>query len=100
MRFRIQLLIEVMIRIYLWSTDPHGPILSLQASMVSVHGPPKLHAEPLKLLDFELHPDPDFPLLRIRIPLSKFNVSGSATLFSILIICLLAENKSLLIGAN
>ncbi len=40
-----------------------GSILSLQASIVIVHGPPWLHFEPLKLLnvDFNADPDPDFP---------------------------------------
>ncbi len=34
-------------------------ILSLQASTGSVHGPPRLHFKPLKLLNFALNADPD-----------------------------------------
>ncbi len=34
-------------------------ILSLQASFVSVHGPPRLHFEPLKPLKFYFNADPD-----------------------------------------
>jgi hypothetical protein len=33
--------------------------LSLNASIVSVHGPPRLHFETLKLLNFDNNADPD-----------------------------------------
>ncbi len=31
----------------------------LHASTVSIHGPPRLHFEPLRLLNFDLNADPD-----------------------------------------
>ena len=37
----------------------HGSILSLQASIVSVHGPPWLFFEPLELLNFDFNVDPN-----------------------------------------
>jgi hypothetical protein len=37
----------------------HGSILSLYASVVSVHGPLWLHFEPLKLQNFDFSADPD-----------------------------------------
>jgi hypothetical protein len=37
----------------------HRSILSLQASLVSVHGPPRLHFEPIKFQKFDLNADPD-----------------------------------------
>jgi hypothetical protein len=52
--------------------------LGLQASVVSIHGPPRLYIEPLKLLNFDFDADPD--------PASKNNAdpcgSGYATLFA------------------
>ncbi len=36
-----------------------GPNFSLQASIVSVHGPPRRFFEPLKLLIFDINADPD-----------------------------------------
>ncbi len=33
--------------------------MSLQASIVSVHGPPRLYVEPLKLMNFDFNADPD-----------------------------------------
>ncbi len=44
-----------------WSTEQtiHGSILNLHASIVSVHGPPWIHFEPLQLLNFDFDPDPD-----------------------------------------
>jgi hypothetical protein len=39
-----------------------GSILSLHPAIVSVHGPPRLHFEPLKLLNFDLNADPDLDL--------------------------------------
>ncbi len=56
----------------------HGSILSLNASIVSFHGPPWLHCEPSQLLNFNLDADPDpafdfdadlaFTLMRILLP--------------------------------
>jgi hypothetical protein len=55
----------------LWTLQ--GSILSLHASIVSVNGPPYLHFEPLKLLNFDFNADLDphqlFPLMWIRIQL-------------------------------
>ncbi len=64
-----------------------GSILSLQASVVSVHGPPRLYLNSQKLLnfDFNVDPDPAFPLMWIWILLKQNGdprASGSATLFS------------------
>ncbi len=36
-----------------------APILSLHASIMSGHGPPRLYFEPLKLLNFDINADPD-----------------------------------------
>jgi hypothetical protein len=61
MRIRILLLIKAMQIWDHWSTDPprvQGPVLSLKASIVSVHGPPKLHSELPQLLSFDLDSDP------------------------------------------
>ncbi len=33
--------------------------LSLQASILSVHGPPRIHSDPRKLLNFDFNADPD-----------------------------------------
>jgi hypothetical protein len=46
-----------------------GSSLSLPASTVSVHGPPRLHFEPQKLqdIDFNADPDPAFNIFK------KFN---------------------------
>ncbi len=46
----------------LFSTVPqnlHGFILRLNASIMSVNGPPRLHFEPLYLLNFDFNADPD-----------------------------------------
>ncbi len=46
--------------------------MSLEASTVRVHGPPRLYFEPLKLLDFDnADPDPDFHLNADPDPASK-----------------------------
>jgi hypothetical protein len=42
-----------------WSTDPPGPIISLQASIVSVYGLPRLYFQPLGLVNFDFNADPD-----------------------------------------
>jgi ABC-type bacteriocin/lantibiotic exporter with double-glycine peptidase domain len=52
---------------------------------MSVHGPPRLHFEPLKLLSFDVNADPDsaFPFNADPDPSSKINGgsgSGSSTL--------------------
>jgi hypothetical protein len=60
MLFRIRILIKVMGIYDLRSIDPPGLILSLQASIASVHG---IHLfkvfEPPKLQNFDLNADPD-----------------------------------------
>jgi hypothetical protein len=63
MRIRIQLFTLLRIRILrlfivMQICNYWGSILSLQASIVSVHGPPRLHFESLKLLHFEPDRDP------------------------------------------
>jgi hypothetical protein len=70
MRIRILLLIK--------ATTPRlqtlqSFILILQASTGSVHGPPRLYLEPLKLLNFDFNADQDsfFTLMWIRILLPK-----------------------------
>ncbi len=35
-------------------------IMSFHASIVRVHGPPRLHTEPLKLLNFDINANPAF----------------------------------------
>jgi hypothetical protein len=69
-RIKLFTLIRIQIRILLlikgmricehWSTEPRRLHLGLQDSIVSVHGSPRLHFEPLKLLnfDFNAYPDP------------------------------------------
>ncbi len=58
LRVRILLLIEVICGSAI--TGLQTLFLSLQnASIVSVHGPPRLHFMPLKLLDFDLNADPE-----------------------------------------
>ncbi len=48
------------LQLMVYRIDPHGSIFSLQASIVSVHGPPRLYIfEPLKLLVYEFNADPD-----------------------------------------
>jgi hypothetical protein len=42
-----------------WCTDLLGPILNLHPSIFSVHGPPRLNFEPLKLLNFDFNADTD-----------------------------------------
>jgi hypothetical protein len=59
MRIRILLLIKVMQICNHWSLDPQGSILSIHASIVSVHGSPRLHFEPLKLLNFDVNANPE-----------------------------------------
>jgi hypothetical protein len=62
-RLRILLFIKVIKICDHWSTEPpEGSVVTLHASIVSVHGPPRLHFEPLKRLnfDFDADPDPDF----------------------------------------
>ncbi len=51
----------------------HGSILSLQASTVIVQSPPRLHFEPLKLLNSDIiaDADPALTLMRIRALLPK-----------------------------
>jgi hypothetical protein len=58
-RIRILLLFEVMRACVHWSTTLQSSILSLHASVVSVHGPPRLYLELLKLLNFYFNTDPD-----------------------------------------
>jgi hypothetical protein len=72
MRIRIQVSISMRIRIWIqlllkvmgiwplvYRPYSQASILSLQASIVSVHGPPRLYFEPLKLLAYEFNADPD-----------------------------------------
>jgi hypothetical protein len=77
MRIRILLLIKMLRICCYWFFRPlMGSILSLQASIVSVYGPPRLCFEPLKLLncDFDADPpDPIFAIMRIRIQLPTNN---------------------------
>jgi hypothetical protein len=42
-----------------------GSILSFQASIVSIYGPPRLYFEPRKLLDFKKKPSDHFLLLHV-----------------------------------
>jgi hypothetical protein len=78
-RIQFQLLIKMLIRVKLFTlmririrlikklwefatTGPlilRGSILSLQASIVSVHGTPWFYFQPLKLLNFDFNADPD-----------------------------------------
>jgi hypothetical protein len=72
-RIRIQLLFKVMGIYENWSINPlglHFVISSLQASIVSVHGPLLLNSEPLKLLtfDFNANLDPVSKIMRIHVP--------------------------------
>jgi hypothetical protein len=50
------------------SRPSRAPFFSLDASFISVHCYPRLHLEPLKLLNFDFiaDPDPAFPLIRIQ----------------------------------
>jgi hypothetical protein len=52
MRIRILFLIKVM------GVCDHG-LKTLQASIVSVHGPQRLYFEPVKLLKFDFNADPE-----------------------------------------
>jgi hypothetical protein len=70
MRIRIQLLLKVIGICDHWSIEPLGLYLSLQESIVSVHSPPRLCFEPLKLLNFDSNAYPDLAfhqVLGIRI---------------------------------
>ncbi len=58
-RVRILLLIQVMRICDHCSTEPPGLHFQIQASTVSVHGPPSLHFENLTLPSFEFHADSD-----------------------------------------
>jgi hypothetical protein len=58
-RMLLLLLIKVMKFSDLWTTDPPGLHLSLNASTVSVHGTLLLHFEPIKLLNFYFSADSD-----------------------------------------
>ncbi len=59
MRIRILLLIKVFRICDHWWQTLKGSILSLNAFIVSVHGPSWLLFEPLKLLYFDFSADPD-----------------------------------------
>jgi hypothetical protein len=60
-----------------------GYILSEHAYIVSVHGPPRIHFEPLKLLNFDFIADSDLPFHSNANPDPAFqnnaDRSGSAT---------------------
>jgi hypothetical protein len=68
---------EIQIRILLlstskgWESATKGAIFSLQASIMSVHGPPRLHfgfnSDPDPAFHFDADPDPAFKTMRIRI---------------------------------
>jgi hypothetical protein len=76
MRIRIQLLFEMMGICDRWFLDLPGPHLSLQTSIVSVHGPPRLYFSPLKVLNFDFNADQNsaFHSNEDRDPTSKKNV--------------------------
>jgi hypothetical protein len=57
MLIRIRILIKVMIICDCWSTE--GSIFSLHGSIVCALCPPRLHFEPLELLNFDFNADPD-----------------------------------------
>jgi hypothetical protein len=59
MRIHILLLNKVMRICATGLQTIQGFILSLHASIVSVHGPPRLDYEPIKLLNFDFNADPD-----------------------------------------
>jgi hypothetical protein len=60
---------------YPLQSDGNLPIFSLHASIVSVHGPTRLHFKPLKLLNFDFNagPDPAFHYNADPDPASKNN---------------------------
>ncbi len=68
-----------------------GSILSLHASNVSIHGPPWLHWEPLKILNFEFNSVPDLAFHCNVDPACHNNAdpcgSGSATLEKYTLFC-------------
>ncbi len=71
---RIHIFTSVRIRILLLICDTsiqtlQGSILSVHVSIVSLHGPPRLHIQPTKLHIED--PDPTFTLMRIRTLLLK-----------------------------
>ncbi len=75
MRIRIQLPIKVKGICDHWSLDHQGAILSLQASIVIVYGPPRLYFEPLKFLKLNSDADQDLcgsMRIRIRNPATKY----------------------------
>jgi hypothetical protein len=51
--------IRIWIKVTTGFKTPYGSILSLHASIVSVHGPLWLHFEPVKLQNFDFNADPD-----------------------------------------
>jgi hypothetical protein len=55
MQIWILLLIKLMGICDYWSVDPPGPHLSLQASIVSIHGTPRLCFKHLNLLYFDFN---------------------------------------------
>jgi hypothetical protein len=66
MRIRLLLLVgDATLRPVVYRpSEFYGSNLGLYTSIVSVQGPPRLHIEPQKLLNFDLnvdsHPNPDF----------------------------------------
>jgi hypothetical protein len=69
-RIRVLLLIKVSATIGIQTLQ--AVILSLHASILNVHGPPRVHFEPASDFDFNGDPDPAFH--------SNASGSGSATL--------------------
>ncbi len=57
-RILLLLLIEVMGIYDHWSIDPPGLYLSLQASVLSVHGRHWLYFEPIQIFIFDFYADP------------------------------------------
>jgi hypothetical protein len=58
MRIRIRILLLIVV-MGIGLQTLNGSILSLHASIVSVHGPPWLHFEPIKLLNFYFNAELD-----------------------------------------
>jgi hypothetical protein len=73
MRIRILLLIKLMRSAISGLQILPGSILSLHASIFSIQCPPRLHSEPLKLLnsDFNMDVTQLFTLIRIRMQRPK-----------------------------
>ncbi len=68
MRIRIRIRIKILRLIKVMQICNHWSILSPHPSLVSVHDPPWLNFEPLKLMKFDLNADPDpDPVMWIQI---------------------------------